>query len=82
MLFQDKSNKNKKGNILKSKESSTVKVQDKNKFNKVKNETNNKITDYFTQRKSNRKPASKIIEEKEQELIQKILNGCEDGLEV
>lgn len=43
---------------------------------------NTLVTDYFHVRRSDRKSKSDIQKEREIELHQKILNGCEDGLEI
>ncbi|XP_011493824.1 PREDICTED: N-lysine methyltransferase SETD8-B-like [Ceratosolen solmsi marchali] len=54
--------------------------QDRNKTNSEL--TNHKVTDYFHVRRSERKYTKKVIDEKQIDLENKILNEIEDGLEI
>lgn len=45
-------------------------------------ETNHKLTEYYTVRRSVRKCKTTVLEEKQRNLENKIISGCEDGLEV
>jgi hypothetical protein len=44
--------------------------------------TNHKLTEYFTVRRSVRKPKTAILEEKQRNLEEAVLSGKEDGLRV
>ncbi|XP_051154302.1 histone-lysine N-methyltransferase PR-Set7-like [Leptopilina boulardi] len=49
---------------------------------KVSADTNHKLTEYYTVRRSVRKCKTTVLEEKQRDLESKIISGCEDGLEV
>lgn len=49
---------------------------------KVSVDTNHKLTEYYTVRRSVRKCKTTVLEEKQRSLENKIISGCEDGLEV
>lgn len=44
--------------------------------------TNHKVTDYFPVRRSIRKPKKKVLEEKQRDMENKVLEQVEEGLEV
>ncbi|CAB0027883.1 unnamed protein product [Trichogramma brassicae] len=51
------------------------------KKNKKDNKLQKQLSDFFPVRKSTRKPQTVLLEEKQKELVDKILNHCHDGLE-
>ncbi|XP_014235598.1 histone-lysine N-methyltransferase pr-set7-like [Trichogramma pretiosum] len=52
------------------------------KKNKKDNKLQKQLSDFFPVRKSTRKPQTVLLEEKQKELVDKILNHCHDGLEI